>query len=123
MAAAAAIASTALQVIGQIAGGVMATLAADKESAIIEEQALLSEQESIEEADRLKIEGAKFKAKQSVAFTKSGVSIKGSPLLVLEETRRGIDLEVSAELRRGQAIKRLGFQQAEQVRASGRAAF
>ncbi len=88
--------SIATSVGGHIFGGISASRAA-------EEEADLVRQESLAEAERLEKEHRKFLAKQSVMFLKGGVTLSGSPLFVLEETREEKKRQVDAELRSGRA--------------------
>ncbi len=102
-----AIASIITTVAGHIFGGISASKAA-------EEEADLVRQESLAEAERLDREHRKFLAKQSVMFLKGGVTLAGSPLLVLEETREEGRKQVAARLR-------VGFERAERIEREGRA--
>ena len=105
----------------QIAGGVAGRGAARIEARAQEEEGALLLLEANEEADRVNTANIKFRKKQKLAFLKRGVVLAGSPLLILEETRREGTEEVESIRRRGQAQFRLSQQRADIFRASGRA--
>ncbi len=90
-------------------------LAANEQQEAAEQQARITEAESAEAARVRRIELKKFEAVQRGRFLSSGVTIEGSPLLVLEETRREGEKEV-------RAIRRFGAARAETFRQTGRAA-
>ncbi len=89
-------AAIATSIGGHIFGGISASQAAEEEADLIR-------QESLIEANRLEREHRKFLAKQSVMFLKGGVTLSGSPLFVLEETREEKKTQVDAEIRSGRA--------------------
>ncbi len=90
-----------------IFGGFMASRAASDEARALKREAALARQEALEEADRLKKEHEHFIALQSVMFLKGGVTLAGSPLLVLEETRQEKDRQVRAQRNRAGALYNL----------------
>lgn len=105
----------------QISGGIAGRNAARVEARAQEEEGALLLLEANEEADRVNTQNIKFRKRQKLAFLKSGVVLAGSPLLILEETRREGAKEVEAIKKRGQAQFRLSNQRAEISRLSGRA--
>lgn len=66
-------------------------------------QAQLALDEAAYEAEAKAREVRKFRAEQGLAFRKSGVTLEGSPLLILEETRRLGAMEVDFMMKRGRA--------------------
>ncbi len=113
-------ASIAATVGGKLFAGFQASKAAESEARDIEEQATLEREELLEESRRQKKEARKFLAKQSVAFVKGGVSLAGSPMLVLEETQDEADKQFAAGRRQADARFRFGMRKAERVSAGGR---
>ena len=122
MAIGALIASTVLSIGAQVFSGIQASKAAKREASFQRQQATLAQQESEIEAERVELENRKFKKRQKIAFLKSGVTLLGSPLLVLDETERESQKQVQSILRRGTAQFRLGLQRADITRRRGRAA-
>lgn len=113
-------ASIAATVGGQLFAGFSASRAADAEAKDIEAQASLERTENLEEARRQKRENRRFLAKQSVMFVKGGVSLEGSPLLVLEETEEEGKKQFAAGKRQAQARFKFGLEKAGRVKAQGR---
>lgn len=109
------------QAINSITSGITSDANARAEAANQESQAELAKLESDVEADRVAKENDKFKKRQKMLFIKSGISLVGSPLLILEETQRESEKEVSAIRAQGTARRALGFAEAQQVRNVGRA--
>ncbi len=105
---------------GQLFGGFSANRAGGSEADDIEAQASLERAENMEEARRQQIADRKFLAKQSVAFVKGGVSLEGSPMLVLEETAFEHEKQFAAGKRQAQARYQFGMNKAERVRQQGR---
>lgn len=106
----------------KIIQGVQQNKAAKAEAAAQEEQGRIQAAEAQAEAQRVANDRRKFRKKQKAAFLKNGITLAGSPLLVLEETRRESQEEVDAIVRRGNAQSRLAFQRASITRAKGRSA-
>lgn len=94
--------------VSQLYGGVEANKQARKQAKIIE-------REAEEKAEAHAKNVSRFEASQKVGFLKSGVTLEGSPMLVLEDTRREGAKEV-------EAIRRTGRAQAESLRDQGRVA-
>ncbi len=115
------IASIATTVGGHIFSGIAGNIAAQDEAKDLKRQAALERQEGLEEAARLEKEHRKFLAKQSLMYLKGGVTLAGSPLLVLEETREEKNKQVAAQKRRAEALYRLGRGKAKRVSNAGRA--
>ena len=111
-----------LSAFGKIIAGVQQNNAAKVEALLQEEQGRILQEEAVSEAQRVANDRRKFRKKQKVAFLKNGITLAGSPLLVIEETRRESQAEVDAIIRRGRAQVNLAFQQAALTRGGGRAA-
>jgi hypothetical protein len=75
---------------------------ADVEAEAQRRQASLSLDESLAEAQRTEREAKLFRESQAHTYLSSGVLLQGTPLAVLEETRRLGEREVDAIKRRGQ---------------------
>lgn len=91
-----------------ILGGVSANNQAKKQAKLIQTQ---TEENATEEL----FQGKRFMEAQKVAFAKSGVKLKGSPLLVMQET---IDRsEANAD-----RIRRAGYAEASLMKQQGRQA-
>jgi len=122
MALAAAIIFTVISAAATITQGFQQKGAFDAEANLLEDQGRLQAEESQAEAQRVANNRRKFRKRQKLAFLKNGVTLAGSPLLVLEETIRESQEEVNAIARRGTAQAKLRFQQAAIKRSTGRAA-
>lgn len=116
------IAATVVSVGSSIAGGISANNAAKREAALEEEQGRIAQDEANVEAGRRADEVRKFRARQKMGFLKSGVTLEGSPLLVLEETLNEGQKEVDAIVRSGDAKRRFANESASITRSKGRAA-
>lgn len=102
------IGATVVSAGASIVSGRQQKKAADKQAAIME-------RESKEKAESEKAEAERVRKLQKVAFLSSGVTLEGSPLLVMEET--------SAQGRtNAQRTVRAGADQASVTRQQGRAA-
>lgn len=123
MGAALPIISIATTVGGKLFAGFAARRAAEAEASDIRGQAALEREENLEEAKRLKREGQRFLAKQSLMFVKGGVSLEGSPLLVLEETREETEKQFRAGIKQAEARFGFGRKKAARVSAFGRTKF
>ncbi len=110
----------AVNAVGQIFGGLSAQQAADDEARALAEQAALARQEALEEAERLDKEYTRFLARQSLMYLKGGVTLAGSPLLVLTETREERDERVQAQIDRANALYRSGMSASRRASRQGR---
>ena len=113
----------ALEGVGTLFSGFSSFMANRSESRLLERQAELALQESRVEAERHARNVRRFQATQSTRFAKSGVTLEGSPVLVLEETRRLGQQEVDAIMRQGEAQSSLIREQAGQRKRTGRNSF
>jgi len=106
---------------GSVIGGIQANKAAKEEASLQEEQARIASEEAKAEAQRRANEVRKFSRRQSLAFLKSGVTLEGSPLLILDETLREGQKEVKSVVERGDAQANLFNRRAAITRNQGRA--
>lgn len=106
----------------QVLGGVSANKAAKAEAQAQEDQIQYVQEDTSNEARQKAREVTKFREEQAVAYNKSGVTLAGSPLLVLDETRRLGQEEIDAIQRRGQNMQELYKQKAKQTKSAGRSA-
>ncbi len=104
-----------------VAKGIAQKRAGNEEADDIRAQASLQQEETNREAARVKTERRKFLAKQGLAFVKGGVSLAGSPLLVLEETALESAKEVAALKAQGASQFKFGVDKAERAKKAGRA--
>ncbi len=93
------------------------------QSSALLQQAGIATEEAEATRRRRKREIAQFAAQQESRFLSSGVTLAGTPLLVLEETRRLGAEELDAITRRGEALSSLFGTQASQARSRGFAGF
>jgi len=114
--------STVFKARSQTAQGESANKTAQQQAALQEEQGQIAQQEALLSAERAAEDRRIFLKRQRLAFVKSGVSLEGSPLLILEQTRSRSQEEVDAIVRRGIAQKDLAVRQADITRRQGRAA-
>lgn len=92
-----------------------------EESRAVQLQGAIAREEAEEEAERQELENIRFQEQQRVTFLKSGVSLAGSPLLVLAETEEIGAKEVAAVRRRGAAQFGLASARARALRKRGKA--
>jgi hypothetical protein len=93
--------------------------AAEFEAAQLEVNAQIAAEEAARDADKIARDGRNFMAEQAVAYGASGVTLEGSPLLVLDDTRRKAQEEVDATYRRGQQVAAAMKTQAQITREFG----
>ncbi len=110
-------------VLGSIYQGYSESKAADEEAEDLRIQAQIQRDEADTEAKRLDVKNKKFLQRQSLMFLKGGVSLAGSPMLVLQETRTESAKESAAVRKRGAALYDLGMSKADRVASAGRASF
>lgn len=116
------IAATTISAGSSIAGGYAASKAAKKEANMLNDQAATAEEQAQLEARRRAEDVRKFEKRQKLAFLKNGVTLEGSPLLVLEETLRLGQEEVDSIIRAGASQGRLLREKAGITKRQGRAA-
>lgn len=94
--------------------------AAKSEASLLAEQARLAQKEIQYEAVQKQREVDRFAGEQTMAYLSSGVTLEGSPLQVLEETRRLGKQEVDAITARANAVANLGQKKASSTAGRGR---
>ena len=110
------------QAVAGVASGVAANRAASQNAALQERQAQLITQEAQVAINQKAREIRQFSGQQRVAFASSGVTLEGSPLLFIDETRRLGQEELDAMAKQADARAELARNQAQQTRNQGRAA-
>ena len=123
MATAALIIASIASATSSVVSGIQQKRAAENEAELVEQQGRLAQEEADLNAIRQSTENRRFRKKQKLAFLSSGVSLEGSPLLLLEETRVESATEVAAIRRKGIAQRNLALARAQLLRNQGRAAF
>lgn len=113
---------TAVSAGAQIYSGISANAASKKEASALRDQGQLASDEANAEAASHAQDVRRFAANQSLAFLSNGVSMAGSPLLVLDDTITQGQNEVNSIVKSGDAQKRLYNQRADNTRNQGRAA-
>jgi len=96
-----------------------AARAAEFEAQQMEVNAQITADEAARDASKIADNARRFAGEQAVAYASSGVTLEGSPLLVLDETRRKAQEEVDATYRRGQQISSALKMQAQMTREFG----
>ena len=117
-----AIVATTVAVGGKIAGGISAQKSAKTEANLLRDQGILAQQEAYATAQQKADEVRRFAKTQKLAFLKNGVTLQGTPSMVISETVNQGQDEVNAIVKKGIAENRLAIKQAELVRNKGRAA-
>lgn len=106
----------------QVLQGVMSQRAADIEAQSIRDQMSLVRAENEADVARYAEQAQDFKAKQTLAYLKSGVMLSGSPLDILEETARVSGENISAMRAKAEAKVSEMRGRASATEARGRAA-
>lgn len=122
---------SAISAISSVVGGIQQQSAAKDQAALARETALAQAAETGRVAGARAFEetqeAERVRARQKVLFLKGGVDLEGSPLLVMEETRRtgeqNAEEIIKAGGARGAAQITAGEQNALSLEASGRRAF
>lgn len=100
--------------------GFQARSAANSEADRLREQANIALQESRRDAEQQAREITSFQSSQAHTYASSGITLEGSPVVVLEQTRKLGQQQVDAVIRRGMAQSNLINQQADAQRKAGR---
>jgi len=106
----------------QLLGGIFSMSAADAQAGAMRDQLGLLKAESEADIARYAAEAKDFKARQAQAFMKSGVTLEGSPLEILDETTRISTENIAAMRARTATQLRDVKNKAAAIRAGGRAA-
>jgi len=112
---------TAVTAGASIYGGIQANKAAQQESALLAEQGRIAQEQADEEAKSHAQDVRRFAAGQSLSFLANGVSLAGSPLLVLDDTYKQGQKEVDAIVKSGKSQASLYTQRANITANEGRA--
>lgn len=119
-------ASTAMSMIGSVSKGQAAQSDANTQAMLYDVEAVLQEKEgdiAYQDAKQAAIQRArevrKFQAMQATKYVQSGVTLEGTPIAVLEETRKLGQQEVDYMLKRGQSLKNLAYLRAGNTRLTG----
>ena len=110
---------TALTGVLGLAGNFMSAGNTDAESLAMQQEGDLALHESIIEAAQIEEQGIQFKADQKAKFIMSGVSLAGSPLIVLNDTSRKVQEEIDAVKIRGEAQRTLAYTRAAITKSEG----
>lgn len=94
----------------------------DLQSRMYNEQGDIALSEATRSAAKTAREGKAYRENQANTYNNSGVMLEGSPMLVLNETRRLVEEETNAIVDRGKAQARLFRYQAQVANNEGRAA-
>lgn len=107
---------------GGVAGGVEAFRASREEASELRAEGEIVRGESEQAAQDRAIENRKFVADQKLTFLKNGITLEGSPLLVLKETKEIGQREVASIRTRGIRQQSKLRKQAKRTKRAGRAA-
>ena len=92
--------------------------AAGKEASAIEKEAAVEKDDALKAAEIQKEKGETFLAEQTLGFLGSGLKLKGSPLEVLEETKKNVEADFEGRVSRADKVSGLRQEQASQTRNS-----
>lgn len=109
--------------LAELAGTYMTSNNASSESSAMQQQGDLYLHEALLTADQTAEQGRQFQAEQKMNFVTSGVSLAGSPLIVLDDTSNKVRQEIEAIKARGQAQRDLSYARAAIAQREGRAGF
>lgn len=112
--------SAGVSALSQLAGGWSTMRAAQQEAQLQDAQARLRLEEAQRDAAQKAREVTSFQSRQAHRYASSGITLEGTPVLMLEKTRREGQEEVDAIIKRGQAEKDLLMMKSKMLRASGR---
>lgn len=105
-----------------ILGGLFGYLEAQEAAEVSESRGRVLRMEADADAERYGEQAHQFKATQKLAFLKSGVTLSGSPLDILDETARVSQENINDIRARGEAQQADANTEASSFRAKGRAA-
>lgn len=122
---------TGLSAVSSIVGGMQQNAAAQQQANYAQAQGILQAEESVRQSAAQAQQEADAaddaRRKQKLAYLKSGVSLEGSPLLMMEETRlrgeRNVNEITTAGGYASAAAIQEGRTRAQNYKASGRQAF
>jgi hypothetical protein len=102
-----------------IRGGMLAKEAADKEAGALRDQSDYAWKQAIEDADLLRIQIDTYAGHQQEEYASSGVTMQGSPLLMVNQTYKLGQMQIDAELERGRLQTDLLRTQADNTERGG----
>ncbi len=111
----------AVAVGGKLYSGYQANQSAKREASALEAQGEMAQAEADREAAAHANDVRKFARVQTLSFLKNGVTLEGSPLLVLDETITQGQEEVNSIVKSGAAQRTLFNRKAGITRSEGRA--
>lgn len=117
-----AVIGTAVSAGSSVMGGIEANKAAKAEANLQREQGDIAAREAQFNAENEAFSQTQSVQRQRLAFLSNGVSLEGSPLDVLAQSKKYGQSQVDAILRQGSAQKSLAYQSANITRNKGRAA-
>jgi hypothetical protein len=117
------IAAQTISALSGIGEGFSTLFASNREADLIEADAKLRAKEANLEALRKSRDVRTFQTSQGRQFLASGVTLEGTPIEVMEETRVRGQEEVDALIARAEAEQNLSRRRASSTRGAGRAAF
>lgn len=108
--------------VSSVSSGFAANAAAKQEAGLQQQQADLALKNSQDNAEVEAANATQFVQRQKVAYLANGVTLEGSPSMVVKNTRDQSQKNVQAILDRGTAEYNLGMGQKAQTLSKGRAA-
>ena len=120
--AALAVIGTVVSAAGSIYGGMQANKASKEEAGLQREQGDIAAQEAQVNASNEAFNQTQAVQRQRLAFLSNGVTLEGSPAVVLEASKNYGQSQVDAILRQGAARKTLADRSATITENKGRAA-
>ncbi|MCK5614060.1 hypothetical protein KAR91_70000 [Candidatus Pacearchaeota archaeon] len=107
----------------QIFSGAKQQRAAEANAELVEQEGIFQRKQAYDQATTLRKQGEAFKGSQRAGFASSGVKAdRGSPLAVLNESRKAIQRDVSRTREAGDTALTKSINQANQIRKEGEAA-
>lgn len=115
--------STGLGVVGSVVGGIQGKQTADYNAEVAKNNAQAAKQEAAYEAQMTREQVQRVKGAQRAAGASSGLNIdSGTPVAVLGDTAKQGELDVLAQLYRGNVAATGYMNQAKQFKAEGKSA-
>lgn len=112
-----------LTALTQVLGGFSSSNANRAEASALEQQADIALADAQILARQRAYDARRFQASQGSAYLNAGVTLEGTPVIVMEDTRAKAQEEVDAIMRRGYAQQNLYRTQAQMTRNKGRSSF
>jgi len=106
-------------IVGNVVSGLFGAQQGNQQAEYIAAQAQIQQQEAYREAAQKQRQGTLEVARQKLQYLKGGVTLAGSPLVVLADTISQNKQEVEALRSRGDALKRVGLLSAKATRNTG----